>query len=106
LKIFVIVLFIKYHLDNGNKEEEVHGLLSHMIRRHVKGIQNFSRKNLEGRDHFEDLVIDGMVSIKNDVKEIWCEGLGWIQLAQDRDQWWVLVKTVMKLRFHKRLGIP
>jgi hypothetical protein len=29
----------------------------------------------------------------------WLEGVEWIQLAQDRDQWQVLVNAVMKLRF-------
>jgi hypothetical protein len=29
---------------------------------------------------------------------------GWIDLAQDRDQWRSLVNTVMKLRFRKILG--
>jgi len=26
-------------------------------------------------------------------------GMGWIDLAQDRDRWWALVNAVMKLRF-------
>jgi hypothetical protein len=33
------------------------------------------------------------------------EGVDWIHLAQDRDQWHVFVNTVLNLRFHKRLGI-
>ena len=24
-----------------------------------------------------------------------CEGMDWIDLAQDRDRWWALVKAVM-----------
>jgi hypothetical protein len=32
---------------------------------------------------------------KMDLKEIWCEDLYWIHLAQDRIQWWVLVNTIM-----------
>jgi hypothetical protein len=32
-----------------------------------------------------------------DVREIGLEGLGWIHLAQDRDEWRVAVNTVMKL---------
>jgi hypothetical protein len=32
------------------------------------------------------------------VREIGCNGVDWIDLAQDRDQWRALVNTVMKLR--------
>jgi hypothetical protein len=37
-------------------------------------------------------------NIKTDLKEIVCEGVHWIQLAQDRDQRWILVNTIMNLR--------
>jgi hypothetical protein len=37
-------------------------------------------------------------NIKMDLKEIGCGGLDWIDLAQDRDQCWALVNTLMKLR--------
>jgi hypothetical protein len=30
-----------------------------------------------------------------DLKEMAWEGVDWIHMAQDRDQWWVLVDTVM-----------
>jgi hypothetical protein len=33
-----------------------------------------------------------------DLREIVLEGVDWMQLAQDRDQWRVLVNTVMNLR--------
>jgi hypothetical protein len=32
-------------------------------------------------------------------EEIGCECVNWIHLAQDRDQWWVHVKTVMNFGF-------
>jgi hypothetical protein len=32
-----------------------------------------------------------------DLKEIGWEGVDWINLAHDRDQWWVLVNTAMNL---------
>jgi len=38
------------------------------------------------------------VSIKMVLKEIHCEGVDWISLAQGRDQWWVRVNTMMKRR--------
>jgi hypothetical protein len=33
-----------------------------------------------------------------DLREIGQEGVDWIYLAQDRDQWWDLVNIVMNLR--------
>jgi hypothetical protein len=33
-----------------------------------------------------------------DLREIGLGGMDWIDLAQDRDQWQALVKTVMNLR--------
>jgi hypothetical protein len=36
--------------------------------------------------------------IKVDLREVGWGGMGWIDLAQDRDQWRALVNTVMKLR--------
>jgi hypothetical protein len=38
-------------------------------------------------------------SIKMNLREIGWEGMDWIHLAQDRDQWRALVNTVMNLRF-------
>jgi hypothetical protein len=37
-------------------------------------------------------------NIKMDLREIGWEGVDWIHLAQDTDQWRTLVNTVMKLR--------
>jgi hypothetical protein len=33
-----------------------------------------------------------------DIRETVWEGVDWIELAQDRDQWWALVTTVLNLR--------
>jgi hypothetical protein len=38
------------------------------------------------------------------LKEVGWEGVDWIHLAQDSDQWWALVKTVMDLRAPKGGG--
>jgi hypothetical protein len=40
-------------------------------------------------------------NIKNDLREIGIDGANWIQLAQNRVQWWVFVIMVMTSRFHK-----
>jgi hypothetical protein len=37
-------------------------------------------------------------NIKMNLREIGWDGGDWIDLAQDRDQWRVIVNTVMKLR--------
>jgi hypothetical protein len=37
-------------------------------------------------------------NIKIDLRKIGWDGVNWIDLAQDRDQWRALVNTVMNLR--------
>jgi hypothetical protein len=37
-------------------------------------------------------------NIKMDLREKGLDGLDWVELAQDRDQWRALVNTVMNLR--------
>jgi hypothetical protein len=37
-------------------------------------------------------------NIKIDLRQIGWDGMDWIDLAQDTDQWRVLMNTVMKLR--------
>jgi len=36
-------------------------------------------------------------NIKMDLQEVGCEGLDWIDLAQDRDRWRALVNGVMSI---------
>jgi len=37
-------------------------------------------------------------NIKLDIQEMGCEGMDWIDLAQDREMWRALVNAVMNLR--------
>jgi hypothetical protein len=37
-------------------------------------------------------------NIKMDVHEVGGEGMDWIDLVQDRDSWWAVLKAVMNLQ--------
>jgi hypothetical protein len=60
-------------------------------------------ENLKGRDHLEG-VHRWEDNIRIDVWEIRCEGVEGMHLVQDRDQWRILVKTVMNHLFPYKEG--
>jgi len=47
---------------------------------------------------YEMSVLVGRDSIKVHLKDVVCEGVGWIHLAQDRDQWRALMNMIVNLR--------
>jgi hypothetical protein len=49
-----------------------------------------------GREYLEDLDVNGRIIVEWIV--IGWESVDWIQLAQNRDQWWAFVNTVVNLR--------
>jgi hypothetical protein len=52
----------------------------------------------EGKIPLEHLDVDGEDDIKTDLGKTGLKGVDWNHLAQDRDRWWALVKTVMNIR--------
>jgi hypothetical protein len=54
---------------------------------------------LKGRDHLEDLGVGEKNVNRMDHREIGCEGVDLIQLAQYRVQWRVLMNAVMNFLF-------
>jgi len=57
-------------------------------------------KNLKGRDHSEDLGVEGRIILLVEwiLGEVRWEGVDWTCLAQDRDQWRAVVNTAMCLQ--------
>jgi hypothetical protein len=43
-------------------------------------------------------------NIKMYLQEVGCESMDWIELTQDRDRWWALVKAVMNVWVPKNAG--
>jgi hypothetical protein len=52
-------------------------------------------ENIKGREHSEDLGVDGRIISELITTERGEKGVDWMLLVQDRDQWRVLVNTVI-----------
>jgi hypothetical protein len=50
-------------------------------------------ENLKERGHLENLNVGGRIILKWNLRK-WDGGMGWIDLAQDRERWRALVKAV------------
>jgi hypothetical protein len=53
----------------------------------------FQSENLKRRD------CTAIPRHRGDLKEVECEGVNWIHLTQDRDQWYVLVNVVLNINY-------
>ena len=58
----------------------------------------FGRGNLRERDHLRDPGVDGSIILRWIFRKWDVGSMDWIELAQDRDRWRVLVNAVMKIR--------
>jgi hypothetical protein len=56
-------------------------------------LTKFLVEHVKGRDDSEDLSVDGRIIM--DLMGTGLEGVDWIHLAQDKDWWRALEKTVM-----------
>jgi len=62
-----------------------------MLQNVTQDLEPVHRPLIRSKRRWED-------NIKLDLGETGCKGVNCIHLAQDRDQWWSLLNTVMNLR--------
>jgi hypothetical protein len=58
----------------------------------------FLSENPKGRNHSEDIGVDDRINTGMYPKEVEWEGVNWIHLAQDWNQWQALMNTIMNLQ--------
>jgi len=63
----------------------------------------FWLENLTVGFHLEDVGIDGRIILEWMFEKEW-RGVDWMHLAQDRDQWWALVNTLISLWVPQKAG--
>jgi hypothetical protein len=59
----------------------------------------------EGKRPFGRLRLRWEDNIKLDLQDVGCEGMDWIDMAQDRDRWQAFVNAVMNLQVALNAGI-
>jgi hypothetical protein len=71
------------------------GIIVHISESHTKGVVG----KPEGKRPLGRARRRWVDNIKMDLREIGCDGVDWIDMDQDRDQWRALVNAVLNLRF-------
>jgi len=71
----------------------------------MRNTYNISVGESEGKEHLERPWNRSEDTIKMDNRVIICEYVNWTHLVQNRDQWLVLVNTIINFGFHRRRGI-
>jgi hypothetical protein len=66
--------------------------------REKRNVYRILVRNQEGKRPLGRPIRRWVDNIKMDLREMGWVGMDWIVLAQDRDQWRALVKTVMNIR--------
>jgi hypothetical protein len=54
---------------------------------------------LRERDHLGEPDVDGRIILRCIFRNLGFGGMDWIELAQDRNRWWVFVNAEINLRF-------
>ena len=72
------------------------GHVAHMGER--RGVYKVLVRKPEGKRPLGKASFRWEYSIKKDHQEEGCRGMDWIDVAQDRGMWWVLVNAVMNVR--------
>jgi len=57
-----------------------------------------------GTDNENVIITEWEDNIRMDLRETGWEGVDWMHLAQDMDQWLAVVNTVMKIRVPYKVG--
>jgi hypothetical protein len=78
------------------KEDEMGRALAQMGE--TRNVYRILVRKPEGKRPLGSLRCRWVGNIKIDLREIGWDGMDWINLAQDREQWRALVNTVMNLR--------
>jgi hypothetical protein len=67
--------------------------------------KGFRWEKLRSRDHLDELVVNGRITLKKDLHEIERMGMRWIDVAQDKKKWRAFIDTVMNLQVPRSAGI-